>query len=242
MFNLNGKKALVTGSTQGIGLEIAKCLAEHGTTVYINGASSAQKVERTVEMHDNFRPAFCSLASRDCADKLYDITGDIDILILNASIQFRKKWDEITDEEFDEQIAVNFKATVKLIQKYAQYMKKQNCGRIVTIGSVQQQKPHKDMLIYAASKSAQENMVRNLAKQLAPFGITINNVAPGVIATPRNKEALSDESYAKQVLDGIPCGYSGEPKDCAAQVLLLCSDEGRYITGENIFIDGGMKL
>ncbi|MBR5528688.1 MAG: SDR family oxidoreductase, partial [Clostridia bacterium] len=82
----------------------------------------------------------------------------------------------------------------------------------------------------------------NLAKQLAPFGITVNNVAPGVIATPRNEAALSDREYCKKVLDGIPAGFAGQASDCAAQVLLLCSDEGRYMTGENIYIDGGMKL
>ena len=121
-------------------------------------------------------------------------------------------------------------------------MKNQKWGRIVTIGSVQQAKPHKDMLVYAATKAAQLSMVENLSKQLAPFNITVNNVAPGVIKTPRNFDALADKQYEKQVLSNIPCGYAGEPKDCAPQVLLLCSDEGRYITGENIFIDGGMKL
>jgi NAD(P)-dependent dehydrogenase (short-subunit alcohol dehydrogenase family) len=121
-------------------------------------------------------------------------------------------------------------------------MMEQNWGRIVTVGSVQEKKPHKDMLVYAATKSAQSNMVINLAKQLDPFGVTVNNVAPGVIATPRNEAALSDKEYAKKVLDGIPVGFAGEAEDCAAQVLVLCSNEGRYITGENIFVDGGMKL
>ena len=121
-------------------------------------------------------------------------------------------------------------------------MIEQGWGRIVTIGSVQEKKPHKDMLIYAASKAAQTNMVTNLAKQLAPFGVTVNNVAPGVIQTPRNADALKDADYAQQVLNGIPCRYLAEPEDCAGQVLLLCSDAGRNITGESIYIDGGMKL
>ena len=85
-------------------------------------------------------------------------------------------------------------------------------------------------------------MARNLAKQLAPFGITVNNVAPGVIETPRNFDALSDKEYAKQVINGIPAGYAGQPQDCAGLVLLLCSEEGRYMTGEDIYMDGGMKL
>ena len=242
MFDLTGKKALVTGSTQGIGFAIAKCLSDFGATVYVNGASSAEKTQAASKNIPGSVSAFCDLSSPDCAETLYGITGDVDILVLNASVQYRKAWDEITDEEFDMQIAVNLKASLKLIQKYAPYMKQKGCGRIVTIGSVQQTKPHKDMLIYAASKAAQHNMVTNLAKQLAPFGITVNNVAPGVINTPRNAGALSDEAYRRKVLDGIPAGYAGTAEDCAAQVLLLCSDESRYITGENIYIDGGMKL
>jgi NAD(P)-dependent dehydrogenase (short-subunit alcohol dehydrogenase family) len=241
MLELNKKKALITGSTQGIGFAIAKCLSEAGATVFINGINE-EKAQRAAEQIEGSRVAVCDLSLPDCADRLYEKTGDVDILILNASIQYRKAWNEITDEEFDKQMAVNLKASLKLIQKYAPYMQKQAWGRIIALGSVQQRKPHKDMLIYAAAKSAQENMIRNLAKQLAPFGITVNNVAPGVIETPRNYEALADHEYAKQVLNGIPCGYTGVPTDCSGLLLLLCSEAGRYVTGEDIYIDGGMKL
>ena len=242
MADFKGKKVLITGSTQGIGLEIARQFSQCGAVVFINGAASEEKINNVVKSISNSRPALCDLSNPDCAEILYEITGDIDILILNASIQYRKAWDEISDEEFDRQIAVNFKSSLKLIQKYVPYMKEQKWGRVVTVGSVQQAKPHKDMLVYAASKAAQHNMVMNLAKQLAPFNITVNNVAPGVIETPRNFEALADEEYAKMVLVGIPCGHIGKAKDCAGLMLLLCSDEGKYMTGENIFIDGGMKL
>lgn len=242
MADFKGKKVLITGSTQGIGLEIARQFSQCGAVVFINGAASEGKINNVVKSISNSRPALCDLSNPDCAEILYEITGDIDILILNASIQYRKAWDEISDEEFDRQIAVNFKSSLKLIQKYVPYMKEQKWGRVVTVGSVQQAKPHKDMLVYAATKAAQNNMVMNLAKQLASFNITVNNVAPGVIETPRNFDALADEEYVKTVLAGIPCGHTGESKDCAGIMLLLCSDEGKYITGENIFIDGGMKL
>ena len=121
-------------------------------------------------------------------------------------------------------------------------MKEKGWGRIVTVGSVQQNVPHKDMPMYAASKCAIMSLVENLAKQFAPFGITVNNMAPGVIDTPRNAGALSNPEYNKKVMAGIPMGYAGKPEDCAPAVLLLCSDEGRYITGANRDVDGGMKL
>ena len=242
MADFKGKKVLITGSTQGIGLEIARQFSQCGAVVFINGAASEEKINNVVKSISNSRPALCDLSNPDCAEILYEITGDIDILILNASIQYRKAWDEISDEEFDKQMTVNFKSSLKLIQKYVPYMKMQKWGRVVTVGSVQQAKPHKDMLVYAATKAAQNNMVMNLAKQLASFNITVNNVAPGVIETPRNFDALADEEYVKTVLAGIPCGHIGKAKDCAGLMLLLCSDEGKYMTGENIFIDGGMKL
>ena len=241
MFDLKGKRALITGSTQGIGFSVAKALAEVGATVWINGTNE-EKAKRAAEGITGAQIALCDLSLPDCADRLYQKTGDVDILILNTSIQCRRAWNEITDEEFDKQIAVNLKASLKLIQKYTPHMQAQKWGRIITVGSIQQRKPHKDMLVYAAAKAAQENMERNLAKQLAPDGITVNNVAPGVIETPRNSEALSDKEYAKQVIAGIPLGYAGVPQDCNGLILTLCSDAGRYITGADIFIDGGMSL
>jgi NAD(P)-dependent dehydrogenase (short-subunit alcohol dehydrogenase family) len=107
---------------------------------------------------------------------------------------------------------------------------------------VQETKPHPDMLVYSASKAAQTNMVQSLALQLAKEGITVNNVAPGVIYTDRNVEALSDAAYAQKVKDSIPVGFYGEPEDCAGIVSLLCSEEGRYITGQSLYIDGGKSI
>lgn len=242
MFNLEGKKALITGSTQGIGFAIAEALAKQGATVCIHGATSMEKCQSAAEKIEGSIPVCQSLTAKDGADKLYEMVGDVDILVLNASIQYRKAWDEITAEELDAQMQTNFASSLRLIQLCAPKMKENKWGRILVVGSVQQYKPHKDMLVYAASKAAQMNMVQNLAKQLAPFGITVNNLAPGVIATPRNDAALADPDYAPKVLSGIPMGYAGESEDCAGAALLLCSDEGRYITGIDLVVDGGMKL
>ncbi len=246
MFELNGKRALVTGSTQGIGKEIAICLAAYGAKVIIHGSSSLPKCREVMdEIAAKGNKAACvvaDLSEEDCGRKLYGQTGDIDILVLNASVQIRKPWYEIKPDEFDRQVRVNYKSSLELIQLYAPYMGRKGWGRIVAVGSVQQYKPHKDMLVYAGTKEAQMNMVKNLAKQLAPKGITVNNMSPGVIATPRNEDALNDTEYAKKVYEGIPLGFAGDAKDCSGAVLLLCSDAGRYITGIDLVVDGGMHL
>ncbi|MDF2925217.1 MAG: short-chain dehydrogenase [Paenibacillaceae bacterium] len=242
MFNLTGKKALVTGSTQGIGYAIAACLAGRGAEVIIHGISGAEKCRKASEGIPASSYAVADLSQEEGPASLYAQTGDADILVLNASVQVRKPWAEITPEEFAWQVQVNFKSALKLIQLYEPYMAKRGWGRIVTIGSVQQYKPHPDMLVYAATKAAQMSMVGNLAKQLGGRGITVNNVSPGVIATPRNDEALRNPQYREQILENIPARCLGMPEDCAGAVLLLCSDEGRYMTGTDLIVDGGMHL
>ncbi len=242
IFNLKDKTALVTGSTQGIGKEIARCLAGYGAKVFIHGSSDIEKCRCVANEIGGAGVAVADLSDNDCSCSLYEQTGDIDILVLNASVQYRTPWNKIGSEEFDKQIKVNLKSNYEIIQKYVPYMQMRKWGRILTIGSVQQYKPHKDMAIYAATKAALMNIVLNLAKQLAADGITVNNLSPGVISTPRNEKALSDPEYKIKVLSGIPLGYEGQAADCAGAALLLCSDAGRYITGIDLTVDGGMHL
>ena len=242
MFDLTGKKALVTGATQGIGYEIAHLLSKQGASVYVNGASSMQKCEKACESIKNSTPVCADISKREGIDALYEATGDVDILVLNASVQYKRAWDEFSDEEFEKQFDINIKSTYYLIKKYATAMKEKKFGRIVTIGSVNQYNNHPQLSLYGVTKAAQMKLVQNIAPFLAPFGITINNVAPGAICTPRNDEALADEEFKKKVIASIPCGYVGLSEDVAPAVLLLCSDEGRYITGSEIIVDGGMHL
>lgn len=246
IFDLTGKTALVTGSTQGIGQAAVRCLAAYGAQVIVHGSMSMEKAQRTanqiVRDGGSARCAVADLSQEGCAQALYDQTGPVDILVLNASVQFRRPWNEIPADEFHRQVRVNFQSTLELIQLYAPCMAQRGWGRILTMGSVQQYRPHKDMLVYAATKEAAMSMVKNLAKQLASQGVTVNNLSPGVIATPRNEDALSDPDYAKQVYAGIPTGYAGLAEDCCGAVLLLCSPAGRYITGTDLTVDGGMHL
>jgi len=231
MFDLTGKTALVTGSTQGIGFEIAKCLSEHGARVFVHGASSMGKCKKASEMIKNSVPVLANLLNTYDIDKLYEQTGDVDILVMNASIQYKRKWDEYTLEEYDIQMNCNVKSSYLLMTKYSKSMKEKGWGRIVAVGSVNQYNQHPELSLYGASKAAQLKLIQNIAPQLAPYGVTVNNIAPGAVNTPRNKEVLSNKEFKKKVESSIPCGYIGEPRDISPAVLLLCSDEGRYITG-----------
>ncbi|MCI8455312.1 MAG: SDR family oxidoreductase [Lachnospiraceae bacterium] len=242
MFEVAGKRILVTGSTQGIGRAAAAAFAAAGASVWIHGSRKEKTEKASQSIGFGTRPAWADLSEDGCAQRLYEKTGDVDILILNASVQYRKAWDAITAEEFDTQLHVNLKSSLELIQKYVPAMQAQGWGRIITIGSVQQFVPHKDMAVYAASKSALYALVRNLAKQLAPCGITVNNVAPGAMATPRNADVVRNPDYMKKVVTGIPAGYMGAEDDCNGACFLLASEEGRYITGANLCVDGGMSL
>lgn len=240
------KTAFITGSTRGIGKALALRLAKDGYKVIVHGAGNIQKAnEVKEEIKKNGGVAevlICDLTDPQKTKRLCENIKNCDVLVLNASLQYRTSWQEISVDACYEQLNCNFVSSMMLIQAVAPYMKKQKWGRIITIGSVQEAKPHPDMLIYSASKAAQTNMVQSLSLQLANYGITVNNVAPGVIYTDRNVEALSNPEYAKKVTDSIPVGFYGEPEDCAGIVSLLCSEEGRYITGQNIFVDGGKSV
>lgn len=250
LMQLSGKRALVTGSSQGIGRAIALGLAEYGADVMIHygrETSKAEAVRAEVEaMGRRCGIVGANLEEQDSAEKIFhsasDVLGGIDILVLNASVQIRRPWPEISYLEFRKQVDVNLGSSLWLIQKFTPGMQQRKWGRILSIGSVQQVRPHPEMLIYSATKSAQVNLVRSLAPQLARDGITVNNLAPGVITTGRNSDALADQEYLQKVLAKIPAGYCGAPCDCAGLAVLLCSEAGRYITGADLAVDGGMGL
>lgn len=250
MFNLHGKTALVTGSSRGIGRAMALALAEQGARVIVHGHKRAAAAQETVEalqkMGASFNEVYADLSRTDGAAELcvqlqqQGLT--VDILILNASVELRREWTDITDEEYDLQMNTNLRSPLKLMQRLIPPMQKKGWGRVITMGSVQQKKPHEAMLVYSASKAALCNMVLSLAPQLAPDGITLNNIAPGAIRTDRNAEALSDAAYNAHVESLIPVRYIGTPADIAGLAVFLASEESRYMTGQDLYIDGGKSL
>lgn len=249
-FNLTGKTALVTGASRGIGHAIALGLARAGANVIVHYVGNREKAEATAvairELGVQAAVVCGDLSVAGAARRIYEdgvaALGAPDIVVLNASVQIRKPWAQITAEEFDQQVNANFRASLELMQLAIPAMAARHWGRVLAIGSIQEARPHRDMAVYAATKSAQESMVRNIAAQVAAQGITVNNLAPGVIATDRNTEALANAEYRQQILNKIPMRVEGMADDCTGAAVLLCSDAGRYITGITLFVDGGMHL
>lgn len=235
-------KVLITGSTQGIGKALAVAFVKAGYQVCVHCSKDIEKAERVRAEIGAAKAVVCDLSKMDEVGALYEKTGAVDCLILNASVQQKESWQEITDESFDKQFSVNVKSTLKLIQAYVPSMKEKVFGRIITIGSVNQHRRHLQLSAYSATKCAVMKFVEIIAKDLAPYGVTVNNLSPGAIATPRNESVYNDEKQRKAVEACIPMGRFGVPEDCVGTALMLCSEQGAYITGADIVIDGGMRL
>jgi glucose 1-dehydrogenase len=161
--------------------------------------------------------------------------------VLNASIELPEDFRAIPRERFDHQIAVNLRTTLELLQTLMPPMAERRWGQVVTIGSVQRERPHPAMFVYAGTKAAQLNWALSLARQFGGQGVTVNNLVLGAILTARNRDqmAVEDEALAQR----IPAGCLGRPDDLmGAAMMLLCSDTGRYINGVNLFVDGGWVM
>ena len=236
------KRVLITGSTQGIGKALASAFVKDGYQVIVHCSKDLEKAERVRAEIGAHKAVVCDLANMDEVNGLYEKTGAVDCLILNASVQYKECWLDITDQTLDRQFDINVKSTLKLMQSYYPKMQEKGFGRIITIGSVNQYRQHAELSVYSATKCAVMKLVEVIAKQVAPYGVTVNNVAPGAIATPRNESVYNDAEKRKAVEECIPMGRFGRPEEIAGTVLMLCSEQGSYITGTDIVIDGGMKL
>ena len=235
------KTALVTGSTQGIGRAIAERLVTNGFKVIVHCSADMAKAERVRKEIGAYEAVVCDLSDIKQVAALKDKTGAVDVLVLNASVQFKQKWQDISDSEIEKQLGVNVVSSLKLMQAYYPDMKEKGFGRIITIGSVNQHRQHPELSFYAATKCAVMSLVKNIAKEVAPFGVTVNNVSPGAIATPRNASVYNDETERKKVEALIPAGRFGTPEECAGIVAFLASEDSAYITGADIRVDGGMS-
>ena len=246
-FSLTGRTALVTGARREIGRAIALTLAELGARLAIHHAGTAEEaadadaVVREIERAGGVARAFAQDFAHDDAGRhlatAVSAWAAVDILVLNASIELPEAYEDISRAHFDRQIAVNLRTPLELLQSLVPPMAERGWGRVLTIGSVQQMRPHPKMMVYAGTKAAQWNWMRNLARQFGGKGVTVNNLAPGAILTARNRAQMAVEGAA--LVERIPAARLGHPNDLRGAAALLCSDAGAYINGVNLYVDGG---
>jgi NAD(P)-dependent dehydrogenase (short-subunit alcohol dehydrogenase family) len=248
LFDLSGRTALVTGASRGIGRALALALAAFGCDVAAHFAAARAAIDEAVAQigHAGRRGTALSAdlttagEGRRLARAAIAEMGRIDIVVANASIEIEQAFDSVGDSEFDRQVNINLRSTMELMQELLPPMAERKWGRFVTIGTIQQISPNPRKAIYAATKSAQANLALSMAKAFAPHGVTVNNVAPGLILTDRTSDLQTDAEVWRQKIAAIPLGRAGTPDDMIGLVVLLCSDAGGYITGQDIFADGGL--
>lgn len=244
MFNLTGKKALVTGASGGLGSAIAKRLHKAGAHVVITGTREEKLQELKKELGSNVTVVVANLSSGAEVISMYEKmeaeVGGIDILVCNAGITRDNLLIRMSEEEFDQVIAVNLKAVWLLNRAAMQSMGKRKYGRIINISSVVGVTGNFGQTNYAAAKSGLIGMSKSAALEGASRGVTVNCVAPGFIATPMTdviKEEIKDKVKAK-----IPMGAFGNPEDIAAAVHYLSSEEAGYMTGAVLNVNGGLAM
>ncbi len=244
MFSLQGKCALVTGATGGIGGAIAKALHAQGATVAISGRNEGKLNELAAELKDRVHVVAADLSSSEAVDALVksaeEKMGQIDILVNNAGLTRDGLSMRMKDEDWQQVIDVNMTATFKLAQACQRGMMKRRWGRIVNIASVVGVTGNPGQCNYVASKAGMIGWSKAMAAEIASRNITVNCVAPGFIATAMT-EVLTDDQKAK-INSTIPAGKMGSSEDIAAAVAYLASDEAGYVTGSTIHVNGGMAM
>ena len=251
MFALNGKTALVTGSSRGIGRAIAVKLAEAGADVIVCGRSESDALKNTAKMvSDIGRRAYIETADTSNPDEISRMfervergIGSIDILVNNAAVLTRTPFLDLPVVEWDKLMNTNARGYFLCAQNAARLMVKQGKGgRIINISSISQFEAAPGRTHYCASKGAIGMLTKGMALELAPYNITANAVLPGSISTDFNSDVLSDKGYYNNCIEGIPLKRIGVPGDVAGAVVMLASEEASYISGAEIVIDGAKTV
>lgn len=246
---LTGKTAIVTGSSQGIGQGIAERLAREGANVIIDyiggpeGANATLKVITGAGGKGLIFEADVSQVSavRALVDKAWQSFGSADILVNNAGMEHKSAFWETSEADYDRILSVNLKGPFFLAQAFVQRLRDaKKPGRIINISSVHEDMAFPGFATYCISKGGMRMMMRDLAVELGPLGITINNVAPGAISTPINTALLENKPKLDALLQKIPLGRLGTVNDVAGLVAFLASDDAAYINGSTFVIDGGL--
>ena len=244
MFDLSGKRALITGASGGIGAAIARTLHAAGATVALSGTREAPLNALASELGERAHVVPCNLSDPASVEALPKTAiaamGGLDILVNNAGITRDQIFMRMSDDDWASVLDVNLTATMRLCRAVMRPMMKARWGRIVNISSIVGATGNPGQVNYAASKAGMIGMTKSIAAEVATRGITANAVAPGFIATAMT-ENLTDDQKGK-INAQIPAGRMGTPEEIAAAVLYLSSSEAAYVTGTTLHVNGGMAM
>ncbi|MBS8259152.1 3-oxoacyl-[acyl-carrier-protein] reductase [Roseibium polysiphoniae] len=244
MFTLEGKAALITGATGGIGESIARALHAQGATVALSGTRAEKLEVLAADLGERAFVTPANLSDRAAVDALLPVAeeklGKVDILVNNAGITRDNIFMRMKDDEWDQVLEVNLTSGFRLCRAAIKGMMKRRTGRIIGITSVVGVTGNPGQTNYAAAKAGMIGMYKSLAREVASRNITVNTVAPGFIET-----AMTDELNDKQkesILQSVPAGRLGKADEIAAASVYLASDEAAYVTGQTLHVNGGMAM
>lgn len=244
MFDLSGKKALITGASGGIGRAIAIKLHQAGATVTLSGTREPVLSDIAAELGQRAHIATCNLSDRASVASLVgraeEAMGGLDILVNNAGITRDGLFMRMKDEDWDGVIEVNLTATFQLCRAALRGMMKQRYGRLISISSVVGVTGNAGQGNYAASKAGMIGMTKSLAQEVASRGVTANVIAPGFIETPMT-DVLTEPQRAG-ILANVPAGRLGSSDEIASAAVYLASSEAGYVTGQTLHVNGGMAM
>ena len=249
MRGLKGKGAIVTGASSGIGQGIAKRLGCEGAKVivdYVGTPEGAEETERAIEQAGGegeiVKADVTNMEDvKNLVNAAWDKFGAADILVNNAGMEKRSDFWDTPEEDYDKVMAVNLRGPFFLTQAFVRRLREaKKPGRVVNISSVHEDMVFPGFATYCCSKGGMRMLMRDLAVELGSLSITVNNVAPGAIATPINKALLEDKPKLNALIANIPLGRMGTVDDVAGLVAFLASDDAAYITGSTFVVDGGL--
>ena len=244
MFDLEGKKALITGASGGIGKEIAKVLIEHNAEVCISGRNHEELNALKKSLGKKCHVVTCDLSKKDeiieLIKKADEFMGYIDILVNNAGITKDNIFLRMSENEWEDVLNVNLNSTFSIIKLITKGMIKRRYGRIINISSVVGVTGGAGQVNYSASKAGLIGLTKSLSQEVATRNITVNCIAPGFIETPMTEKL--DDKRKDTILNSIPMNRIGRPEDLSSAIIFLASQESSYITGQTIHINGGMYM
>lgn len=251
MGQLDQKVAIITGSDSGIGRAIALLFAAEGASVVINYAHAQDKAQEVLNLieqkHGRAIVIQADVSQYQQATNLIQQTvdhfGRLDIMVNNAGMEIHNSFLDVSEEQFDRVVSIDLKGAFFCAQAAAREMvKRKIAGRIVNISSVHEDLPMPKNAPYCCAKGGLRMMTRTICLELAPYNITVNNIAPGAVDTPIDADVKADPEKMKALLDEIPLHRMGQPDEIAKLALYLASDASAYVTGATYIIDGGLTL